>query len=69
MAGLTILALLFLLHTWEQEQFALKIKTQNELNYKFFQIALESEFQKNHTLAQLLGAEPAINSKLAGRNY
>ena len=46
LAGLTILALLLLLHTWEQEQFALKIKTQNELNYKSFQIALESEFQK-----------------------
>lgn len=69
LAGLTILALLFLLHTWEQEQFALKIKTQNELNYKSFQIALESEFQKNQTRAQLLGEEPAINSELAGIYY
>jgi len=66
LAGLAIVAVLYLLHTWEQDQFALKIQTRNEINFKSFQIALESEFQKNRTRAQLLGEEPAISSELAG---
>ena len=66
LAGLAIVAVLYLLHTWEQDQFALKIQTRNEINFKSFQIALESECQKNRTRAQLLGEEPAISSELAG---
>ncbi|MCB1123391.1 MAG: hypothetical protein KJT03_17700, partial [Verrucomicrobiae bacterium] len=64
LAGLSIISLLLLLYKWEQNQFALKIQTQGELNFKAFQIALDSEFQKNQTRAQLLGEEPAIGAEL-----
>jgi hypothetical protein len=69
LAGMAILAVLFLLHTWSQDQFALKIQAQNAINYRSFQIALESEFQKNRRRAQLLGEEPAISTELAGIYY
>lgn len=65
LVGMGIVALLFLLHSWEKDQFALKVQTQNELNHKSFQIALASEFQKNQTRAQLLGEEPSIRAELA----
>lgn len=65
LTGIVIVSLLYLLHSWEQEQFALKIKTQNELNYQSFQIALDSEFQKNQTRAQILGKEPSVAAELA----
>jgi hypothetical protein len=54
-AGIVIIGLLKLLHSWENEQFALTIKTKNELNHKSSQIALDSEFQKNHPRAHILG--------------
>ncbi|MDA9765024.1 hypothetical protein N9C83_06630, partial [Opitutales bacterium] len=65
LTGIVIVSLLYLLHSWEQEQFALKIKTQSELNYQSFQIALDSEFQKNQTRAQILGKEPSVAAELA----
>lgn len=65
LAGAGIVSLLYLLHSWEQDQFALKIKAQNDLNYQSLQIALNSEFQKNQTRAQILGKEPAVTAELA----
>ncbi|MCZ6674874.1 MAG: response regulator [Verrucomicrobia bacterium] len=65
LTGTSIAGLLFLLHSWESDQFALKVEAQNELNHRSFQIALESEFQKNQTRAQLLGEEAAIRIELA----
>ena len=65
LAGIAIISLLYLLHSWEQDQFALKIKTQNDLNHQSFQIALNSEFQKNQTRAQILGKEPTVAAELA----
>ena len=62
--GLVIIAVLSLLHSWEKDQFALSIQTQNQLKQKSFHIALESEFQKNQSRVQLLGEEPAIRSEL-----
>ena len=63
-AGIVIIGLLKLLHSWEKEQFALKIQTNNELNHKSFQIALDSEFQKNQTRAQILGEEAKLRQEL-----
>lgn len=64
-AGISIIAVLKLLYNWESDQFALRVQTQNDLNHKSFQIALESEFQKNQTRAQLLGEEQSLRAELA----
>ena len=64
LTGAAIVALLYLLHSWEKHQFALQIQTQNTLNEHSFRIALDSEFQKNQTRAQLLGEESAIRAEL-----
>ncbi len=64
-SGIVIIAILNLLYTWEKEKFALQIQTQNNLNHKSFQIALESEFQKNQTRAQILGEVEGIGKYLS----
>ena len=64
-AGIAIIAILNLLYSWETEKFALQIQTQTDLNRKSFQIALESEFQKNQTRAQLLGEVEGLGDYLS----
>ena len=64
-AGIAIIAILNLLYSWETDKFALQIQTQTDLNRKSFQIALESEFQKNQTRAQLLGEVEGLGDYLS----